>query len=126
VPLVLKTVHLVPGMDPGCTEVVKPWMKNFVQKLYYCADDEPPSRRSSSKSNAEQNLSASFRQTDYLEIAVKELCSIEYGIQYSEIFEEPEMKGPTNDKYRGILIELQILPGSAAIDFIALHKDIKW
>lgn len=93
---------LVKGV--GFRSSLKARIETSAAELYYCADDEPPTRK---------------------EISVKRLCSVEWGIEHGKLYAEPSKKGLKGIKYRRPHFDLHILLGSALIEFSVLYKDEK-
>ncbi|KAF2264554.1 hypothetical protein CC78DRAFT_463345, partial [Lojkania enalia] len=81
-------------------------MKWLLEKgsLYYCADDDPPSRK---------------------ETSVKELCRVNYGIKSSKLwFWQDSYKDPKDgEKWRIVPFNLYVEFGSATLQFSVFYRD---
>ena len=102
------------------------WRDSGVQEsldtLYYCADDKPPSRFSSCKFFL--IYIPSFMRLIGNVAAVKELCMVEYGIEWFKLWLETSYKDPvTKKKWRDATFNLQFEPGSASITFSVYYKN---
>ncbi|KAF1830154.1 actin-like ATPase domain-containing protein [Decorospora gaudefroyi] len=77
-------------------------MRYFSDELYYCGDDQPPSRK---------------------EISVKELCKVDYGIKCSKLWRETSYRdSTTKQKWRDATFDLFIGLDSATLHFFVLYK----
>ncbi|KAJ4292499.1 hypothetical protein N0V90_009161 [Kalmusia sp. IMI 367209] len=76
--------------------------REFSKTLYYSADDEPPSRR---------------------EISVKELCTVNYGIDCSKLWHESSFKDPNSgEKWRHARFDLLVALESANLCFVVFYR----
>lgn len=75
----------------------------FSNDLYYCADDNPPSRK---------------------EPSVKPLCTVDYRIKCSTLRHETSYREKSTDqKYRDAHLVLIVLFGSATMNFVVGYRD---
>ncbi|KAH7081489.1 hypothetical protein BKA63DRAFT_462626 [Paraphoma chrysanthemicola] len=76
-------------------------MKYFTDTLYYCADDEPPSRK---------------------DLGVKELCKVNYGIKCSKLSKESSYRDPdTGEKWRDAVFHLYVRLDAATLHFFVVY-----
>jgi hypothetical protein len=94
--------------------------KYFSDELFYCADDEPPSRMEL----GEYLTLLSEKNPTNGSTGVKELCRVEYAIKCSKLSREPSYRHPeTGEKWRDAVLDLFISLNDATLHFIVAYKN---
>ncbi|KAL8798869.1 MAG: hypothetical protein Q9182_006325 [Xanthomendoza sp. 2 TL-2023] len=96
-------------------------MRYFTQTVQYCPNDTAPRR----KEHSESKLGSvkAFRSSIDPRAAVKELCTVTYGIDCNTLWMESSYKDPvTKQKWRDATFDLEIRLDSAMLHFTVSYR----
>jgi len=88
-------------------------------ELYYCAEDDPPTRSGPSKHHTTETEALLI-----VYLAVKTLCKVEYSVPRSKLWSAESFRDEkTGQKWRSALFDFGIRLDSTTLEFFIMYKD---